>query len=155
DDERTAAPGYRSGADAEQADPAVVGLLRHHQDLPPDRYAAGHPEAKDHCAGAWRGHRPARDHDGDGQGCGLDVGSSRGPAEQCAEGMSGGGSQQHSVTVTCLTEGRLYAVSGTVPAPNAASWIPRHLRGHVPVSCYLLVDRGHGLLIDTGLPMHR
>lgn len=68
--------------------------------------------------------------------------------------MSGAASP-HGVTVTCLAEQRLYAISGSVPASSAASWIPRHLVGHVPVSCYLLIDRGHGLLIDTGLPLHR
>lgn len=59
------------------------------------------------------------------------------------------------VTCTTLIADRLYAISGTVPAPSGVSWIPDHLRGHVPVACYVLIDGHHGLLIDTGLPLHR
>jgi hypothetical protein len=59
------------------------------------------------------------------------------------------------VTWTTLVADRLYAISGTVPAPSDASWIPSHFAGHLPVSCYVLVDGRHGLLIDTGLPLHR
>lgn len=59
------------------------------------------------------------------------------------------------VTMLEIEKGRLYAVSGTVPTGSGVSWIPPHLTGHMPVSCYVLMDAGHALLIDTGLPVHR
>jgi len=59
-----------------------------------------------------------------------------------------------SYQTTELVADRLYAVGGYVPCDYPVSWLPRHLRGHMPASCYLLKDAGHALLIDTGLPVH-
>lgn len=55
---------------------------------------------------------------------------------------------------TELVKGTLYAVGGFVPSDFPVSWLPRHLTGHMPASCYLLKDGGHALLVDTGLPVH-
>jgi flavorubredoxin len=54
-----------------------------------------------------------------------------------------------------LVPEKLYALGGTVPLDGRVSWFPRDARGLAPLQCYLLVEDGSALLIDTGLPVHR
>lgn len=55
---------------------------------------------------------------------------------------------------TELVPGTLYAVGGLVDTSVKVSWIGRHMTGFMPVSCYLLKNEGHALLVDCGLPVH-
>ncbi|POR51945.1 hypothetical protein [Bosea psychrotolerans] len=57
--------------------------------------------------------------------------------------------------VTDICDGRIFAVSGYVPAARPATWILSGLEGHLAVSCYVLIDGGHAMIIDTGLAAHR
>ena len=54
-----------------------------------------------------------------------------------------------------IVPGRLYALGGTVALDGRISWFPPDATGSAPTSCYLLLDGGSALLIDTGLPVHR
>jgi flavorubredoxin len=56
---------------------------------------------------------------------------------------------------TTLVPDRLYALGGTVPLDGRVSWFPAEARGIAPLNCYLLVEDGSALLIDTGPPAHR
>ena len=50
-----------------------------------------------------------------------------------------------------LIEDRLYRLGGVVPLDGRISWVPSHVRGYDPASCYLLREGDVGLLVDTGL----
>ena len=54
-----------------------------------------------------------------------------------------------------LVPGRLYAVTGYLPADANVSWIPPGLSGVLGVSCYVVRDGTRALLVDTGLAVHR
>ncbi len=58
-------------------------------------------------------------------------------------------------SVTEIVPGRLYAFGGVVPAGRPTSWYPERRTGWLPINGYLLKDRGHGLLVDTGVTQHQ
>ncbi len=53
-----------------------------------------------------------------------------------------------------LVPRRLYAVSSRVPLDGRVSWAPALPGRTQRVNCYLLVEDGHALLVDTGLAIH-
>lgn len=58
------------------------------------------------------------------------------------------------VAPVALVRQKLYALGGTIPLDGRVSWVPHVARGYQPISCYLLLEDQHALLIDTGLPIH-
>jgi hypothetical protein len=57
--------------------------------------------------------------------------------------------------VTEICDGRIFAVSGYVPASRLATWILPGLSGQLAVSCFVLKDGNQAMIVDTGLALHR
>ncbi len=53
-----------------------------------------------------------------------------------------------------LIPGSLYALGDAAAASGAISWIPVTEEGYEPINCYLLLDEGGALLVDTGVAAH-
>ena len=53
-----------------------------------------------------------------------------------------------------LVPGRLFALGGTIPLDGRVTWVPANSRGWQPAQCYLALDGGSALLVDTGLKYH-
>lgn len=56
--------------------------------------------------------------------------------------------------VTELSPGRVYALHNTFELNGRVSAYPRTARGYAPSNCYLLVDNGAAMLLDTGYACH-
>ena len=50
-----------------------------------------------------------------------------------------------------LSAGRLYALGGELALDGRTSWVPNEVRGYQAHNCYLLIEVGGALLIDTGV----
>lgn len=58
-------------------------------------------------------------------------------------------------SLTEICGGQIFAVSGYVPASRPTTWILPGLAGLLAVSCYVLKDGEHAVIVDTGLALHR
>jgi len=56
--------------------------------------------------------------------------------------------------VTELSPGRVYALHNTFELDGRVSAYPRTARGYSPSNCYLLLDDGAAMLLDTGYTAH-
>ena len=54
-----------------------------------------------------------------------------------------------------LVPDRLYRLGGTAPIDGRLSWRPTTMRGHEPLSAYLLLEESKALLVGTGVRLHR
>ncbi|MEL0144085.1 MAG: hypothetical protein VW931_05200, partial [Alphaproteobacteria bacterium] len=56
--------------------------------------------------------------------------------------------------VTELSPSRVYALHNTFELDGRVSAYPRTARGYSPSNCYMLLDDGAAMLLDTGYTTH-
>ncbi len=54
-----------------------------------------------------------------------------------------------------LYAGRLHALVNPIELDGRVAWYQPHVRGYTTVNCYLAVEDGQALLVDTGVTVHR
>lgn len=57
--------------------------------------------------------------------------------------------------IVTLQEDRLYALSHPYAVDGRVSWHPPDARGWAPMNCYVLVEPGHALIVETGVRVHQ
>lgn len=61
----------------------------------------------------------------------------------------------HSGQLIDLDGGRLYCCANRYQIDGRVTWHPASVRGFAPMNCYVLVEPGAAMLIDSGLSIHR
>ena len=60
-----------------------------------------------------------------------------------------------STKPTELVPGRLFRLGGLAEIGDGISWVAKGVTGYEPINCYLLLEEGGALLVDTGVPLHK